>query len=649
MIRRTLIELTALSGLALLFVAGCAKTTAAKPLGDAGPADALVQKSRNDTSRAAARHRSQTNGMGPNGLGLNGMGPNGMGPNGMGPNGEGLNGMGPNGMGPKGLGMTGLGPYRQDLAGLTCQAASGGFVCSIAPGARSLFDAWFQRSKEADSYMEYFTRCAYDAKTEIHYPTAADPTHMWKGHYAFAMTSLKAGRQMTRDEGKWVSSCLVAHVNTRGTHEYISIRGNPPNAEAQEALKPTPGERWAMSYPEGMFFGDVLTPPSAAPAAYIASLNIPQATPSAIRSKKKAIHAQQTPILGAMAPKPFSGVPGAQTCPNDSWPPGVATGREEWFDKRCGRGTFQSCERSHRTATLHPEIALPDPDYRADAICGSFESPDACDKPIKECDVGAAPPYHPVFVQSAMLANLESATKTVDPERIIQALDRGSTPIDFLNQVKICSARQCIACFDPMAALVTAPGAGLSVRGKLVRLRDTQSLEVLLQVPSRLRQRTVPIEPDMNEAFTAIVRYTNVDPPKRDKVVRVKASDPSSPDGWKDFGTLRFPSTVHKSDQTDPPTFSWFQVYPVRPVEKGAERGPFLKIRISGGAQSAACSGPAAGAVVAQGVAPLATCTPDDAPELDAVGFISGPPSCVDDDENEYVGVCSTSGPEAAR
>ena len=46
---------------------------------------------------------------------------------------------------------------------------------------------------------------------------------------------------MTVDEGKWVSSCILAHVNMQGTHQYISLRGNPPNLEAQVALELTPG------------------------------------------------------------------------------------------------------------------------------------------------------------------------------------------------------------------------------------------------------------------------------------------------------------------------------------------------------------------------------------------------------------------------
>ena len=41
---------------------------------------------------------------------------------------------------------------------------------------------------------------------------------------------------MTADEGKWVSACILAHVNMQGTHQYISLRGNPPNPEAQAAL-----------------------------------------------------------------------------------------------------------------------------------------------------------------------------------------------------------------------------------------------------------------------------------------------------------------------------------------------------------------------------------------------------------------------------
>ncbi len=42
----------------------------------------------------------------------------------------------------------------------------------------------------------------------------------------------------------------------QGTHQYISLRGNPPNAEAQAALKPTPGELWMMR-PSSVYFGNL--------------------------------------------------------------------------------------------------------------------------------------------------------------------------------------------------------------------------------------------------------------------------------------------------------------------------------------------------------------------------------------------------------
>ena len=74
--------------------------------------------------------------------------------------------------------------------------------------------------------------------------------------------------KLDRDDGKWVSSCLMALVNTKRIHQYVSLRGSPPKSKW---LVPTPGARWAMGQPEGAFLADLLNfgdaPPTAAAAA----------------------------------------------------------------------------------------------------------------------------------------------------------------------------------------------------------------------------------------------------------------------------------------------------------------------------------------------------------------------------------------------
>jgi hypothetical protein len=224
------------------------------------------------------------NGLGPNGLGPNGLGPNGLGPNGLGPNGLGPNGLGPNGLGPNGLGPNGLGPNGLDVNGLGPNGLGpnglgpNGLIYLITPDGwttsqTSEFKHWFDADPAAASqYMKYFVRCAYDASTGIAYLDSSGKTWLWTGHFGFAMGSLKSptletlpsGQQvtsrMTVEEGKWVSSCLLAHVNLKGTHQYISLRGSPANPEAVAALAPGRNEQWIMGQNRyGGFFADLFT------------------------------------------------------------------------------------------------------------------------------------------------------------------------------------------------------------------------------------------------------------------------------------------------------------------------------------------------------------------------------------------------------
>jgi len=236
------------------------------------------------------------NGLGPNGLGPNGLGPNGLGPNGLGPNGLGPNGLGPNGLGPNGLGPNGLGPNGLDVNGLgpnglgpnglgpnglpvTFFVVEPGYT--IPRGRQvSAFETWFEADPaSASQYMRYFARCSYDGNTGIAYRDSSGKAWAWTGQYGLAMGSLMSislatlnldpgsppvRSRMTAEEGKWVSACILAHVNTQGTHQYISLRGNPPNPEAQAALALSVGELWTMSDYHGAFFGDLFAAVSTA-------------------------------------------------------------------------------------------------------------------------------------------------------------------------------------------------------------------------------------------------------------------------------------------------------------------------------------------------------------------------------------------------
>ena len=229
-----------------------------------------------------ARTASVPTDWGPNGLGPNGLGPNGLGPNGLGPerpgaqrarsNGLDVNGLGPNGLGPNGLGPNGLiyahsAPGREDRA-----------VRPSAPGSRPTRPA--RRSTCG-------TSSAAPTTPPRESPTSTSRARPGSGPASTASrwsrsrarpgsrsnpnipTGAEVRARMTVDEGRWVSSCLLAHVNLQGTHQYISLRGSPPNPEAAAALQPGVNEEWIMGQARfGAFFADLFpaAPPRGEPA-----------------------------------------------------------------------------------------------------------------------------------------------------------------------------------------------------------------------------------------------------------------------------------------------------------------------------------------------------------------------------------------------
>jgi len=67
---------------------------------------------------------------------------------------------------------------------------------------------------------------------------------------------------MTPSEERWVSACLLAHVNYFGKHVLVSMRATPPPVPA---LAASDDEQQTFSIFEGGFFGNLFTPE---PVAY---------------------------------------------------------------------------------------------------------------------------------------------------------------------------------------------------------------------------------------------------------------------------------------------------------------------------------------------------------------------------------------------
>jgi len=557
-------------------------------------------------------------------------------------NGMGHNAMGHNAMGHNGLASSGLGP--STVAPRCETAGNGGTTCTFDGNAE--FRAWFAGNPgESEALLAYFVRCAYDAKTEITFRHRLK-RHAWAGQFGLATTSLRAGRPMSADEGKWVAACLLAHVNTRGTRQYISLRGSPPGGSA--ALQATNAERWAMGYPEGVFAGDLF---AEKPTYFTASLNIPP---------------------------DWSG----------EWvPPNVALGRDLSFpgtfihDGDGDRiplnthlGTYAELRIEHRIARCASPSESDDPDHGDDILATSSLCP-ATSLPSRKsrtpsrrgpqssncCDAPGELAYRPLFVRFARLANFESPRSGQQASRLVDVLvAQGSLPFE-PSQSQECPGDRCIGQFSRRHPQPSPPG------GKLTRLALGQAVDVVLYPPKEA------MHIDRAETFTAIVHYANERPAPAVAEVQVANKDGD----WTRLGAVAWPSTGGRDE------FRWLQIYPVRPV-LDAEGRPTLRLRIAGAARSESCTGeklsladgdrgtcrsshwswsrmgsvcdeqdPAAGPQCrgrlvstwfrgwrcSGGGRAERACGLRDAPELDAAGFVPTSPTCVDG-EASFAGVC---------
>jgi len=603
------------------------------------------------------------NGLGPNGLGPNGLGPNGLGPNGLGPNGLGPNGLGPNGLGPNGLGPNGLGPNGLDVNGLGPNGlgpnglAWDGLVYVITPAGVELssdggvvrdaqgnlvtvssnFRSWFESDPAAASqYMRYFARCAYDGATGIAWLDSTGKTWVWTGQYGLAMTSLlsatlepldpldldpdgpKVRSRMTPEEGKWVSGCLLAHVNTKGTHQYLSVRlvgNNPPSAASGSALATTAGEEWTFRERFGEFFGDLFAVDSEkkpAPVKYACSAG----TGNAFRKK----------VENALG----------RTCDLEPCTFLDAGGTEQnILTEYLGMCAPKEAPTSHTIswggATFNPLLIVGPSFY-------SF--------PWSQLDVS------------------DCSRKSLPPAWCTAADSRFTVPVDLLGgQRAPCVNQECVG--------TTAN----EFSDKLIGLVNGQAVDIV-------HEGFNPDPAVMNQAFTAIVRYTK----PRTGAANLWVS--TSNGGWWDV-TSGSGSDVWTATGTSE-QFEWLQVYPVHPYVDLATKAPAIRLRVSGAAQGTSCTGATLlkgdgetgtcrnpldvtfdwkhlkvvcrersesppicrgdlildyrnrrwGWFCSYGGPAMRACTAADAPDLDTGAFIPGKPWCMPAGATSFVGVC---------
>jgi hypothetical protein len=108
-----------------------------------------------------------------------------------------------------------------------------------------------------DMTMKYVIRCAMSAGRTASFTDGNGVVHSWQG--ALGLADSWDLNPPTEDQKKWVSACLMAHVNSAlpaPRSIQISIRGAAPSLTAS-AL-----EKGAISTFDGVFFGDLFSSPN---------------------------------------------------------------------------------------------------------------------------------------------------------------------------------------------------------------------------------------------------------------------------------------------------------------------------------------------------------------------------------------------------
>ena len=542
------------------------------------------------------------NGLMPNGLMPNGLMPNGLMPNGLMPNGLMPNGLMPNGLMPNGLMPNGLMPNGLMPNGLNSYSIYGGMFANVG-GVDVSFDQWFAIDPAARSaFMNYFVRCAYDATVEVKYRPAGartgseDDDHLesddeddghegrdrhrggddhrrhhrdasgaavykWPGFYGFAMTSLKAGQQMTPNEAKWVSSCMLAFVNLKGTHQYVSLRGNPPNLEAQLALAPGRNERWIMGRSVfGAFFADLTAPE---PLKYVCT----QTNVQNVFSHKEDV------VLGRncdVEPCSYTDPTGTQV------PLLTAHVGSCWYSDNVGLNQFLQQQYAsysgiepvgyYQRAKMRfwrDQATTPEPEWLHPIFVNGPEVARASGVRGAGYSVGEASYNTDVAgCTDVQVAGYDGASPA---SQVCEATDAHFTiPIDNVAQVAPCGPySECLSGAPPGGGFNTT-----DVSYKLTGLRDGQAVDLgvrfVTDLDGQLWQSGLQYEPvlsDLAEPFTAIVRYSK----QRDGSANLWVTGQDG--SWRevtdlDFGTGPdiWPATGTTASGT--PAWEWLQVYP---------------------------------------------------------------------------------------
>jgi hypothetical protein len=130
---------------------------------------------------------------------------------------------------------------------------------AAAPRQVELADPDLASTALKRTQLTYLVRCALPEGIELYTQQGADRFTFpgWMG-----LAPRWVSEPLTPREERWVSACILAHVNAFGKHVQISVRATSPPVPALEA---SDEERQAFSLFEGGFFGNLFAPD---PVAY---------------------------------------------------------------------------------------------------------------------------------------------------------------------------------------------------------------------------------------------------------------------------------------------------------------------------------------------------------------------------------------------
>ncbi len=171
-------------------------------------------------------------------------------------NGVQMNGVAANGVSQRSVGTSaGL----KDSAAQAVTAPHAATPAAVSPRLIALADPNLASTAAKRQQLTYLVRCALSEDITL-YADHGTERFTFQGRMGLAPRWLSEA--MTLSEERWVSACLLAHVNYWGKHVMVSMRATPPPVSALEA---SDDEQQDFAIFEGGFFGNLFAP---TPVAY---------------------------------------------------------------------------------------------------------------------------------------------------------------------------------------------------------------------------------------------------------------------------------------------------------------------------------------------------------------------------------------------